>query len=442
MPNGRNLSLPLMLLLGILLAGCAYFNTFYNAQQYFREGMRLKSEGNAGQAQSKFDRSIEKSALVINHYPRSRWVDDALYLIGKAYFEKGEYARAVKSFEQLELVFPRSRYVPEAKLYHAVALIRNNQPGAGRMLLEIVKQRYPMLKATASYHAAVYEIEQGDIKEGIDSLLKFIRKFPKSQHYLPALRLLADACQQTGRYAEAVEWYQRYQLQESNPRKRTEAAVRLAQCLFLDKKYADALKAAREFRGRYPDLDEELNLIIGKALSALGRDEEAVAVLVNISSSNIRGAEAAFLLGKYYEQRREFVRARAYYDTARLRRADSDWGVMATKRAALLQAITSETTSVSPSATALFLLAEIHNLNLAEYDSAMTIYQRVADSFPQTELAPKALLAKAWILLRVKQDSANAVPVLNRIIASYPKTEYARAAQEWLAKIALKAKQQ
>jgi TolA-binding protein len=424
---------PRILLFTGLFAGCAYFNTFYNAQQYYREGIRLKEQGDAGQAKPKFDKAIEKSAMVISRYPKSRWVDNALFLIGRSYFEKGEYSRAVKSFEQLALVFPKSKFIPEARLFQAVALIRSGQSGSGKLLLTAIKKQYPKLRPAASYFAAIAEMEQGDEKEGLDSLLSFVSRFPNSKYYLPAVRQLADGYLNSNRYQDAIRWYEKYIELEPNPRKRVDAQVQIARCDFHQGQYPQALKTALDILGRYPDLDEELNLIIARSLDALGRNEEALATLLKVRGNNARGAEAAFLVGKYYEERGEFNRARVYYDSARLRRAESDYGILAAKRLTLLQAIAEDSARTSSPAAALFLRAEIHNLNLAEYDTAMVIYQQVADSFPQSEWAPKALLAKAWILIYVKQDPPAAAPVLNDIISRYPKTEYAVEAKKWLA---------
>lgn len=418
-----------------LFIGCAYFNTFYNAQQYYREGIRLKEQGNFGQAKPKFDKSIEKSALVISRHPRSRWIDDALYLIGRSYYEKGEYNRAIKSFEQLEMIFPKSKYLPEAKLYRAIALIRDGQSVTGKLLLETIKKQYPKLRPSATYFAALTEFEQGEQTQGLDSLLAFVLRFPSSKYYLPAIRQLADGYLSINRYIDANLWYSKYYKLESNPRKRAETNVKIAQCYFLQGKYAETIKIAQDALGRYADLDEELYLKIGGSLIALGRNEEALATLTKVRGNNASGAEAAFLIGKYYEEQRDFPRARAYYDTARLRRAESDYGVLATKRLSLLQAITEDTAHLNSPAAAQFLLAEIYNLNLAEYDSAMAIYQGIVDSFPESEWAPKSLLAKAWILIRIKQDSSAAMQVLNQLINHYPETEYATEAKKWLKDI-------
>ncbi len=409
----------------VLFAGCAYFNTFYNAQVYYREGMMLKERGQAGLAKPKFDKAIEKSALVISRWPKSRWVDDALFLIGRGYYEKGEFGRAARSFEQLELAFPNSPFLPEATFYRGIALIKDGNTGTGRLVLERVKQAYPKFRDAASFHLAMIALERGDDQEAVDSLKNFVQRFPKSRYYREAVRQLAEGCLRLGNYALAEVWFNRYAQIETDARKRAEAKLKIALCRLAEERYDDVLKMVRDVLGRYSELDGEFNLLAGKAYMGMGRHNEALAAFAQVRSNNANGAEAAFMIGKYYEENKDFERAMVYYDSAKQRRAESEYGVLATKRLALLEAIIRDTLRSRTPAETRFLLAEVHALNLGEYDNAMAIYQQVYDSFPNTEWAPKALFAKAWILMRIKQDSLAGAEVLKKIVAEYPKTEYA-----------------
>jgi hypothetical protein len=54
----------------VLVAACAYFNTFHNAKKYYAEGVTMKEQGQQTQAKAKFDKAVEKSARVIQRWPR------------------------------------------------------------------------------------------------------------------------------------------------------------------------------------------------------------------------------------------------------------------------------------------------------------------------------------------------------------------------------------
>ncbi|MEO0080437.1 MAG: OmpA family protein, partial [candidate division WOR-3 bacterium] len=231
---------------------------------------------------------------------------------------------------------------------------------------------------------------------------------------------------------EAEEWFRKYAFLESDAKRRTEAKLKIAACRYEEGKFQEAARQAQDVLGRYSDIDEEANLLLGKALLAQGRSDDALKTWARVRSASSAGAEAAFRIGRFYEEQKEFALARAYYDSAKLRRADSDYGVLAVKRLSLLDAFASQETTSQDAAKRLFLLAEVHNLNLGDFDQALVLYQQVYDSFPGSPWAPKALFANAWLLKNIKQDSAGAVPILKRIIAEYPETEYADESRRWL----------
>jgi outer membrane protein OmpA-like peptidoglycan-associated protein/TolA-binding protein len=422
----------------LLGAGCAYYNTFYNAQAAYREGVKLKEQNQNSQAKAKFDKAIEKSALVIKRWPKSRWVDDALYLVGASYYQEGQYDRAVRAFDQLSLAFPNSGFVPRGELYRGLALLAGKQYGTARVTLEAVKQKYPRLADEAAYNLARSFIDRKDLERGTDSLAAFLGRFPKSRFRLPAVKLLADGSFSLRRFAEAERWYRTFAGLTDDPKPRAFANLKIAACRYEQGRNEEAIAQVGEVLGRYSDMDDESNLLLGKALTATGRHADALAAWSKVKGASDLGAESAFRIGKHYEEEAEFAKARAYYDTARIRRVDSDYGVLAVKRLALLDALAARTTgkktggdSLQP-AEAMFLVAEVNNLNLGDYDKAMDLYQKVHDSFPETDWAAKALFAKAWLLRNVKNDTAGAEPLLRQEISEYPETEYADESRRWL----------
>lgn len=119
------------ILLGSALIGCspdsvvgsrvdnfrAFYNTFYNAEQDFETGMESVREqsqalnpdrfvsifpvpSDQGDRTS-FESAIDRSADVLREHPQSKWVDDALMLIGQSYFYLGEFGAAAEKFEEI-----------------------------------------------------------------------------------------------------------------------------------------------------------------------------------------------------------------------------------------------------------------------------------------------------------------------------------------------------
>ncbi len=416
----------------VLVLRCAYFNTFYNAKTYYKEGLNLKEQKQVVQAKSKFDKSVEKSALVISRWPGSRWVDDATFLIGMCYYQMGHYGKAVRHFEQLVLAFPNSGLVSQAQLYRGLALLKGKEYGVAAVVLDDVRSKYPRLRDVAAFHLAEAFFAREDYSRAIDSLSSFVEQFPRSHYVQTAVRYLAEAGFKLEHWDEAEHWYNRYVRFVRDPRERTRAKLKVAACRFAQGNYEQAADQVGDVLGRYSELDDEANLLLGRCLAELGRDKEALETWTKVRGSSGLGAEAFFRIGKYHEELKDFGTARAHYDTAKSRRANSDYGVLAVKRLSLLDAFSEQDSVEREPAEAMFLLAEVHNLNLAEYDEAMRLYQTVYDSFPDSKWAPKGLFAKAWILKNVENDTIVALTLAGRIISEYPDTDYADESRRWL----------
>ena len=84
----------LLVLLTTPLAGCAYFNSYYNAQRSFTEAERAARRGESANATRAYLAAIDKAAVSYRKHPDSRWADDALLLVGRARFAVGEHEAA------------------------------------------------------------------------------------------------------------------------------------------------------------------------------------------------------------------------------------------------------------------------------------------------------------------------------------------------------------
>ncbi|MFP8487758.1 tetratricopeptide repeat protein [Gracilimonas sp. Q87] len=138
----RNLFL--WVLMVVLFAGCstslrsnwknfnAYYNTFYNAKKSYKAGLeknvsqprdynplipiRIHEQPvNAGYQE--FERAIQKSADILRKHRESKWVDDALFLIGRSYYYQQEFYSADQKFDELYLTTQEQKLQKEAVLW-------------------------------------------------------------------------------------------------------------------------------------------------------------------------------------------------------------------------------------------------------------------------------------------------------------------------------------
>ena len=107
----------------LLLFSCAYFNTFYNAERYYKEAdrIRLEKSGKAIplKAMDNYGKTIQKCRVVISEFPESKLVNDAILLMAKAQFYRSEYDDAIGN---LKIIFSQgsAQQIAQAQYWSAV----------------------------------------------------------------------------------------------------------------------------------------------------------------------------------------------------------------------------------------------------------------------------------------------------------------------------------
>lgn len=91
----------MVLLAALLLGGCGYFNSLYNANRSFATAERASRTGDRTTATREYREAIERAAVSYRRYPDSRWADDALLLLGRARFALGEHDAAAAAMRTL-----------------------------------------------------------------------------------------------------------------------------------------------------------------------------------------------------------------------------------------------------------------------------------------------------------------------------------------------------
>ena len=92
----------------ILSGSCAYFNTFYNANQYYEAAnkIRLEKDGQAVPitAMDKYGKAINKCKKVLKDFPQSKFRSDAILLMAKAQYYRSDYDLALENLREIEQI--------------------------------------------------------------------------------------------------------------------------------------------------------------------------------------------------------------------------------------------------------------------------------------------------------------------------------------------------
>ena len=77
------------------VAGCAYYNGLYNANRLAKDANKAAREGRSGEARSLWSQAAVKAESVAVRYPESKYRDDAMLLQGRALSASGQCHRAL-----------------------------------------------------------------------------------------------------------------------------------------------------------------------------------------------------------------------------------------------------------------------------------------------------------------------------------------------------------
>ena len=247
------------------LAGCgAYFNTFYNAKKAFEAGekkrlkmleaerkrqtsveSRRRTQRRSAPRIQEYTKAIEKASKVLELYPKSKYVDDALMIIGESFFYQQEYIKAQRKFNELLTAFPNSEYAPKARLL------------LGKTLL-----------ALGQYDKA---------EEQFTNLL--LDK--KNKKYFADARLeLGDMYFQQKLYDQAVQQYEKTIGKIKDRNIRTKAQIRIGECYLQLGNYKKAAAAFLRVRKFKPDVElrYQAELKYAYCLRKLGQQKKALDV--------------------------------------------------------------------------------------------------------------------------------------------------------------------
>ena len=104
---------------GLIFISCAnfkaYFNTFYNAEEFFEkaEAIRLQNRGEKipQSAINDYEKVIEKSRLVLDEYPEFKLRKKAFILIVQSHFYRGELREPLGTIGEMKNEFGDEGYV-------------------------------------------------------------------------------------------------------------------------------------------------------------------------------------------------------------------------------------------------------------------------------------------------------------------------------------------
>ena len=323
----------------------AYFNTYYNAQTAFDDGEKeiLDAQTQAlgkpisqapesplsQTAKDKFNLAIEKASKLLTFYPTSKWVDNALLMIGKSYFYLGDDLKAQRKFLEMFAKFPDSDLRFEAELWYGRSLLRQKRYDEAVQSLEhlyqdAVEKKEKKIAGLASLSIGRYYYRSQDYERAIVN-------YQRSLEISNDGALNAETELQIGYCYIAMADTQKASqaftgVEDFAPEYATSFAAKFEniRILISAHQYDEALKRLQSFLSNAKNLENfsRIQLEIGRVYLAQNRVADAIAKFSFVDTSYAKSDDAAkayYSLGKIYETVQvNYAKAGTNYSKARL----------------------------------------------------------------------------------------------------------------------------
>ena len=324
----------------------AYYNTYYNAKESFQQGLNKVNQQSltidpnepvrihpppvqAGNAD--FQKAIEKGAKVLRKFPESKWVDDAILLIGKSYYYRTEFYPALEKFEELRnadatpqmhqnAIIWKGRTQLDLQLYdEAVSYLESeleeypdNWSATSRAEIQaLAGEHYAMMedwqRAATFLSQAVTGLKQGNkllgrtlflygqtlerlerYGEAYFAFSRVSENFPGFEYLYWARVKQADVARKNNNLDEAISIYQELAKDDKNVERRGKLFFEIARTL--------------EMKGSYREAEERYKQLLYSTQAS--------------KAQNIK-ADIYYRLGKIYsENYNDYATASAYFDSS------------------------------------------------------------------------------------------------------------------------------
>lgn len=445
---------PIALIGALSFSGCVYFNTFYNARVHFDKAETIRdqsvqSEGVSASAIREYDEAIERCNKVIQRHSDSRWVDDAILLMGRSYFGKQQYLDAIDKFRALANSFPDSPLRDDAMFWLTLSYYRMSRYEEGENAFAALQSAYPSFERRDEILLTQAETLEllGKRREAIAIYDRIVREFPESRERVSALFKIGELYMEESVYDSAYAAYDEAMQIAGDLRVRLDARERRADALRREERYGEALAAYREVLDLGTELDSDrkadVSLKIADCLYQVGETDAAISDYERIreTMAGTRFAtEATFRIGFIHEVGlRDYARAIEIYDevaTDRGAGAQTVYVEQARNRAKFLRRVTEEGVAgpadgdTSPEARRAFLLAEQYLFQESDTTRALSQYEQVIADHPDEPVAANAAYALAHLVAVTNRDSA--AVLFREVLARYPNTPQALGAGDFL----------
>lgn len=378
----------------MIISGCVYYNTFFNAEKYFDEAQAMALKDNdqpSANAVQNYNKTIKKCGIVLTDYKDSKYADDALYLMARCFYYIGRNStQAIKHFEELIEFYPESEFIPDAKLYIARSNYQFTRKELAFELLQefLLDNKYKDHHSKALQLLADYHLADKNFVDADYYLNRIIEKYPKSDEYASAFFSQGKNQYEAGNFEKSNEVF--FSLLKSKVLRnlKFDARYYIALNYIMLRDFAKAEKYSLNLlKDEYrEDKISKIQLLKARSLAGNAEYDDAIRLFNTVITDNPRSllsAESAFYLGElYFNDLHDYELAIESYNKVKKESAKSEFQEQAVTRSAVASQIIqfnnpNSQLAVEELVLQQFKLAEFYIEYLNMPDSALIVYDHI-----------------------------------------------------------------
>ncbi|TVR16004.1 MAG: tetratricopeptide repeat protein [Balneolaceae bacterium] len=349
-----------ILLIFVLFAGCstvkqgwknftAYYNTFYNANQFYDAGLERNLRqvpqinpllpirvhlppSSAGL--DEFEQAIERGSSILRNHDESKYVLPAIFLIGKSFYYRAEYFSALEKFQELQTL-ASGTLQQEATLWQGRTYLEMSNFNEGIRFLEVeadlIEDWDPALRAETDMILAQLHTALRNWGEAASYLNRSIEYVEDRHKKARAFFLLGQVNERLGDYSQALYAYNQisgirttYDIEFNALRKEAEVSRMIG-----NYQRAEYLYRSMQRDDKFFEYRNELQYEIARTYQLRGMPETALDNYQLVlrdrrqNPSPVTQARSFFGIGEIYRDDLDsFTMAAAYFDSAASVRVD------------------------------------------------------------------------------------------------------------------------
>jgi len=278
------------------------------------------------------NKAIEKGSIVIQRHSMNirgkeynKWIDDNYFMIGRAYFYKGELDEAIKTFNYIKENYKRNPIKYDASLWLSRCFAEKEDYVAAEMELDQLQtdRKFPeKLEDDLAIILADFYLKQDNYILALDELNTAIKRIKKRKKKTRLYFILAQLNQQHQNYNKAISYYEK--VIKANPEYEMvfNCKINKAQCVQGNSKHSEKMREEllkmtkddknKEYLDQIYYAIAKMDLIQEDTLSAI---KNFILSTEKSEFNDVQKARSYLELGKIYYSKSKYMSASAFYDS-------------------------------------------------------------------------------------------------------------------------------